>query len=375
VLQSLKANTGLMTTKSLLRRFRISKLMPRMATHTGSPGTVNYVGRKREAPVKMQVMEYHDDDFSEKEIKNISELLPLKNSPMVTWLNVTGVHDTSLIESIGEAFGIHSLVQEDIANTTQRPKLEEYDGYLFVVVKMTYLDHDSGEIVIEQISLIIGQNYILSFQEREEDVLNGLRQRIRTGKGRIRKLGSDYLLYAILDSIIDFYFTVLEHLGDRIEDLEETLLKKADQTLLNDIYRLKQGLIFLRKSIWPMREVISSLQHAEHKLITKQVGVFLRDAYDHTIQVIETVETFRDMASGMQDLYLSTISNKMNEVMKVLTIFAAIFIPLTFLAGVYGMNFHNIPELSWTWGYPAWWGLVVVLGGGMLIYFKRKKWM
>ena len=364
-----------MTTESILKRFRISKLLPRIATHTASPGTVKYVGRKREAPVKIQVMEYHDDEFSEKEIKNISEILPLKNSPMVTWVNVTGVYDTSVIESIGEAFGIHSLVMEDIANTTQRPKLEEYDGYLFAIVKMTYLDKNSGDIIIEQISLIIGPNYVLSFQEKEEDVLTGLRQRIRTGKGRIRKMGSDYLLYAIIDSITDFYFTVLEQLGDRIELLEETLMKQADQSLLNDIYRLKQDLIFLRKSIWPMREVISALQHAENKLITKPVGIFLRDAYDHTIQVIETVETFRDMASGMQDLYLSTISNKMNEVMKVLTIFAAIFIPLTFLAGVYGMNFHNIPELSWTWGYPAWWGLVVCVGVGMLIYFKRQKWM
>ncbi|MBE0646474.1 MAG: magnesium/cobalt transporter CorA [Bacteroidales bacterium] len=349
--------------------------MPRIATHAASPGTVNYVGRKREAPVRIQVMEYHEDHFQEKEIKAIGEILPLKNSPMVTWVNVTGVHDTSVIESIGDAYGIHSLVLEDIANTTQRPKLEEYDGYLFAVVKMTYIDTKSGNIIIEQLSLIIGQNYILSFQEKEEDVLNGLRQRIRTGKGRIRKMGSDYLLYAILDSIVDFYFTVLEQLGDRIEDLEETLLKQADQAMLNDIYHLKQDLIFLRKSIWPMREVISSMQHAEHKLITKQVGFFLRDAYDHTIQVIETVETFRDMASGMQDLYLSTISNKMNEVMKVLTIFAAIFIPLTFLAGVYGMNFHVIPELSIKYGYFAWWGVVLTLGAGMLIYFKRKKWL
>lgn len=364
-----------MTTESILKRFKITKLLPRIATHTASPGTVKYVGKIREAPVKIQVMEYHDNHFEEKEIKTIADILPLKSSPMVTWVNVTGVHDISVIESIGEAFGIHSLVMEDIANTTQRPKLEEYDGYLFAVIKMTYLDHKTSEIVIEQISLIIGHNYILSFQEKEEDVLNGLRQRIRVGKGRIRKMGSDYLLYAILDSIVDFYFTVLEQLGDRIEGLEETLLKNADQSLLNDIYRLKQDLIFLRKSIWPMREVISAMQHAEHKLITKQVGIFLRDAYDHTIQVIETVETFRDMASGMQDLYLSTISNKMNEVMKVLTIFAAIFIPLTFLAGVYGMNFQYMPELGWKWAYPVWWGVVVVLGVGLAIYFKRKKWM
>lgn len=357
------------------KRVRISKHMSRVAAHTASPGTVRYVGRKREAPVKIQVMEYHNDLFTEKEIKNISEILPLKNSPMVTWINIIGVHDTPVIESVGEAFGIHTLVLEDIVNTTQRPKLEEYDGYLFTVVKMVYLVNNPEEIIIEQLSLIIGQNYIISFQEKEEDVLTGLRYRIRTAKGRIRKMGSDYLLYAILDSIIDFYFTVLEQLGDRIENLEEILLKKADQSMLNDIYHLKQDLIFLRKSIWPMREVINSLQHAEHKLITRQVSVFLRDAYDHTIQVIETVETFRDMASGMQDLYLSTISNKMNEVMKVLTIFAAIFIPLTFLAGVYGMNFHDIPELSWKWGYPAWWGLAVVLVIGMLIYFKRKKWM
>jgi len=364
-----------MGTHDFLQQLKISRLVPRIALRTAPPGTVHYVGKKREDPVKIQFMAYHDDWFEEKEIASIDEVLPIKPSPVVSWINVTGVHKPELIEAIGKPFGIHPLVLEDIVNTTQRPKLEEYDGYLFIVIKMTYLDPASGEIVVEQLSAILGENYLLTFQEKEEDMLAPIRDRIRMAKGRIRHLGTDFLLYAILDSIVDNYFTVLEHTGDEIEQVEETLLKHADQSLLNDIYRLKQELIYLRKSIWPLREVVNSLLHAGHKLITKQAGVFFRDVYDHTIQVIETVETFRDMASGMQDLYLSTISNRMNEIMKVLTIFAAIFIPLSFLAGVYGMNFENIPELKRPWGYAAYWGLVVTLTGGMLIYFKRRRWM
>jgi len=264
---------------------------------------------------------------------------------------------------------------EDVANTTQRPKVEEYDDYLFVIIKMVYFKEDAQEVVLEQVSLIVGKDYVISLQEKEGDILEGLRMRIRNSKGKIRKLGSDYLMYGILDTIVDYYFSVLEHIGEKIENMEGELMQSASQELLNKIYMLKQELVFLRKSIWPMREVINILQRAEHSLIDESTSIYLRDVYDHTVQVVETVETFRDMSSGMLDLYLSTVSNKMNEVMKVLTIFAAIFIPLTFIAGVYGMNFEFMPELKWGLAYPVWWVAVIVLTTGMILFFKRKKWL
>ncbi len=360
---------------SLLKTFGISKLLPKTGKPASTPGTIKYLGKKREAPVKMHILDYNETNFTEKEISSIAESLPFKESPSVTWLNITGVHDEKIIHEIGEKFNIHPLVLEDIANTTQRPKIEEYDNYLFVIVKMAYFKEETKEIVFEQVSIIIGKDYLISLQEKEGDILEGLRERIRNSKGKIRKLGSDYLLYGIIDAIVDHYFSVLEYIGEEIENMEGGLMKSANQELLNKIYVLKQELVFLRKSIWPMREVISILQRAEHELINQDTSIYLRDVYDHTIQVVETVETFRDMTSGMLDLYLSTVSNKMNEVMKVLTIFAAIFIPLTFIAGVYGMNFEFMPELKLRIAYPIWWVAVIILTVGMIIYFKKKKWM
>ena len=298
-----------------------------------------------------------------------------QESPTVTWLNITGVHNETIIHEAGEIFNIHPLVLEDIANTTQRPKVEEYDDYLFLVIKMAYFSKETDEIVMEQVSLIIGKDYVISLQEKEGDILEGLRERIRNNKGKIRKLGSDYLMYGILDTVVDHYFSVLEYVGEQIEALEEQLMHSAGQELLTKIYSLKQELVYLRRSIWPMREVGNTLQRSEHDLFGDDTFVYLRDVYDHTIQVVETVETFRDMSSGMLDLYLSTVSNKMNEVMKLLTIFAAIFIPLTFISGVYGMNFEFMPELKWKFAYPVWWLIIIVLTLAMLLYFKKKKWM
>jgi magnesium transporter len=352
----------------------ISRLLPRIAEKSGSPGTVNYIGRDRTSPVTIHVFIYNESECIEKTVASVDELFPLPEIKKI-WINVNGVHDTAIIESIGEKLNIHSLVLEDIVNTTHRPKMEEYDDYLFLVMKMSYIKTETKDLVNEQISLILKKNMVISFQEKDQDVLEGIRQRLRKSKGRIRKMGSDYLMYAIIDSIVDHYFTILEFVGDRIEQLEDDLIKKSNSFLQNHIYRLKQELIFMRKAIWPMRDVTNSLQHTEHKLISKSVEPFIRDVYDHTIQVIETVETFRDMASGMQDLYLSTVSNRMNEIMKVLTIFAAIFIPLSFLAGVYGMNFEFMPELKHAWGYFIWWGAVIVVAASMLIYFKKKKWL
>ena len=359
---------------ALNSRKLISRLLPRIAVRSAPPGTIKYIGRKRETPVNIHVFSYNHEEISESTIQSFDEIFPLPKDKNL-WINIDGVHDTTIIETVGNRFGIHPLVLEDIVNTTQRPKMEEYDDYLFLILKMAYIDKETEEVVIEQVSIILGNHFVISFQEKERDVLEGVRQRLRTGKIRIRKLGCDYLTYAMMDSIVDHYYSILEGLGDNIELLEENLVDSKNRKLQHQIYRLKQELIYLRKSIWPMRDVANSLQRTEHKLITKSVEPFIRDVYDHTIQVIETVETFRDMASSMQDLYLSLVSNRMNEVMKVLTIFAAIFIPLSFLAGVYGMNFEYMPELKQAWGYAFWWGLVVILAGGMLWFFRKKRWL
>jgi magnesium transporter len=364
-----------MMKKSFLKRISITRLIPKTGKPASIPGTVKYVGKVREGPVKLHVLDYNETEYTEKELENISESLPFKESPNVTWLNISGVHDEKVIHEIGEIFKIHPLVLEDIANTTHRPKVEEHDDFLFIILKMSYFNMESREVVSEQVSLVVGKNYVISLQEKEGDILEGLRERIRNNRGKIRKLGSDYLMYGIMDSIVDHYFSVLEHIGEEIEEIEEQLLISANQELLSKIYALKQELVYLRRSIWPMREVVSLLQRSDYDLISDDINVYLRDVYDHTVQVAETVETFRDMSSGMLDLYLSTVSNRMNEVMKVLTIFAAIFIPLTFIAGVYGMNFEFMPELKWKFGYPVWWAIILILSIGMLIYFRKKRWM
>ncbi|MDT8271589.1 MAG: magnesium/cobalt transporter CorA, partial [Desulfomonilia bacterium] len=248
------------------------------------------------------------------------------------------------------------------------------ENYLFIVLKMLYLDDEDTGIQYEQVSLILGKNFVLSFQEAQQDVFEPLRDRIRTGKGRIRKMGADHLAYALLDAIVDHYYVVLEKLSDDIEALEEILVSNPSRETLQTIHGMKNEMLFLRKSIWPLREVLASLARAESSLIQANTVIYLRDVYDHTIQVVDTIEMFRDMISGMLDTYLSSISNRMNEVMKVLTIFASIFIPLTFIAGIYGMNFAYMPELEWRWSYPLLWGIMITLGVSMVIYFRNKKW-
>ncbi len=353
----------------------IRKQLPKTSQAQASPGSGGYVGEKREAPVKLQFFHYDEQQYTEKELASLDEINSFSVKQGISWLNVTGVHDELIIQQIGKIFSIHPLVLEDVANTTQRAKVEEYDDYLFVVLKMATIDQETKTVILEQVSLIVGPHYVISLQEQEGDVLDSLRNRIRLAKGRVRKMGSDYLLYGIVDSVVDNYFSVLENIGTSIEEQEDWLLNSPNQELLDNIYSLKRELVFLRKAIWPMREVANTLQHSDHSNIKKGTSLFFRDVYDHTIQVVEAVETFRDMMTGMLDLYLSTVSNKMNEVMKVLTIFAAIFIPLTFVAGVYGMNFEFMPELKWKFGYAFWWIVVILLAGGMLIYFKRKKWL
>ncbi|MBU2100143.1 magnesium/cobalt transporter CorA [Candidatus Micrarchaeota archaeon] len=340
-----------------------------------SPGTLVFVGKKKSDKISIKLIDYTETKFEEKEIKSIEEVFPFKDTASVTWVNVTGLHETSIIEKIGAHFDSHPLILEDILNTEQRPKMEDFDSYLFLVLKMiSYNNHDT-EMGIEQLSLIVGQNFIISFQETEGDVFGNVRERIRASKGKIRKMGTDYLAYALVDAIVDSYFLVLENMGEQIELLEEKVMLNPLPKELNTIYRLKHDLIYLRKSVWPLREVINNFQRGESKLVKKTTIVFLRDVYDHTIQVIDTIETYRDMVSGLLDIYLSSVSNKMNEVMKVLTIIATIFIPLTFIVGVYGMNFKHMPELQVEWAYPLLWVIMILVGFSMFLFFRRKKWL
>jgi len=354
----------------------MSRLIKKRSGKAGlPPGTLVHVGERKAEEVKITILDYDEAQFEEKEAKTIEESFPFKDKPTVTWININGLHEVEIIEKLGSHFGLHPLLLEDILNTDQRPKMEDFGDYIFVVLKMLYSGENKDEIEAEQVSLILGSNFVISLQEREGDVFNPIRDRIRKSKGRIRKAGSDYLAYALLDAIVDNYFLILENVGEKIEDTEQQLATNPSPETLQYIRELKNEMIFLRKSIWPLRELINGLERCESTLIHESTGAYLRDVYDHTIQIIDTVESYRDMISGMVDIYLSSISNKMNEVMKVLTIFASIFIPLTFVAGLYGMNFEFMPELKWHWGYFALLGFMAFVGISLVVYFKRKRWL
>lgn len=345
------------------------------------PGSLIHVGERRTDEVGITIIDYDEKNFNEKQAESVEECFKYRDEPTVTWINIEGLHEVGVIEELGNHFGLHPLLLEDILNTEQRPKIEDFDDHLFIILKMLYYDEKSEEIKFEHISLVLGSNFVISFQETEGDVFDTIRDRIRNGKGRIRRMGSDYLMYALIDAVVDNYFIVMEKIGDVIEDMEEELVEDPSPDTLQDIYNLKREMIFLRKSVWPLREVISRLQRGESDLIQETTYVYLRDVYDHTIQVIDTIETFRDLLSGMLDVYLSSINNRMSEIMKVLTIIATIFIPLTFIAGVYGMNFDpaaspwNMPELEWYWGYPAVLLVMSLITVVMLIYFRRRGWI
>lgn len=338
------------------------------------PGALIHVGTERTEKSKIDVISYGENQFEEKTLGSFEEFKPDDDTTGVNWINVCGVHQTEIIESIGNHFQIHKLVQADIVNTQHRPKLEDFEDYLFIVIKMIYFN-ENEKIINEQISMIIGKNYVVSFQEIEGDVFSPIRARLRNSSGQIRKRGADYLAYTLIDTIVDNYFVVLERIGERIEDIEEKLLTNPTQDTSLEIHTLKRDLIMIRRSVWPLREVANILERGESKLIHKNTRIYLRDVYDHTIQVIDTIESSRDILSGMLDMYLSSVSNRMNNVMKVLTIIATIFMPLTFIAGIYGMNFQNMPELGWKYGYFGALVIMLVIAALMLIFFKRKNWL
>ncbi|UCC68014.1 MAG: magnesium/cobalt transporter CorA [Armatimonadota bacterium] len=352
------------------------RLIRRTSKKTGlPPGALVHVGERKVETAKVTIFDYHEDHLEQREATSIDECIPFKETPNVTWINISGIHDVQALQTLGDCYGIHPLVLEDILNTEQRPKMEDFGDYVFIVLKMLYLERETSEIRAEQISIILGVNFVISFQETDKDVFKSIRDRIRNARGRIRRRGCDYLAYALLDAVVDSYFIILETIGGRLEDIEDEIIQEPTAEILQIVYQIKRELIFLRKSVWPLREVLAALARQESDLIKQETVAYLRDVYDHTIQVADTNESFRDLVSGMHDTYLSSVSNRMNEVMKVLTIFATIFIPLTFIAGIYGMNFEWMPELAWHWSYPALWGVILVVGISMLLYFRSKRWL
>jgi len=345
------------------------------------PGTLVHIGEKKTDEVRMTLIEYNRDTWSEEEMTSVAagasgrKSRPGRQSRTVSWLNIGGVHRLDFIEQVGKAFKLHPLVLEDIVNTDQRPKMDDYGEYLYVVLKMVYAGAHPQEIHVEQVSLIQGRNFVLSFQENGSDVFGPVRNRLKTGKGRSRTLGADYLMYALVDAIVDHYFAILEVLGERIEKLENAIVANPRPALLGDIHDLKREMLLLRRCVWPVREVISGLQRAESRLIADDTRTYLKDVYDHAVQVVETLEIFREMVTEILDVYLSGISNRMTGVMTALTIIATIFMPLTFIVGVYGMNFQYMPELEWRWGYPMVLAGMAAIAAGMLVFIKKRKWL
>lgn len=335
-----------------------------------APGTVIYTGVEKNTKGTIRLIEYYKDKYEEKNNASIDDIKPNNN---VNWINLIGVHDVNLVNAIGDKFNLHPLIREDIVNTNQRLKIESYQDYLFTTLKS--IEYKNKKIEFEQISIILGKNYIITFLEEETPCLEYVKTRIEKKSGRIRERKEDYLLYALIDSIVDSYFVTLEKIGDELEELDEAIIKEASEENFRKIRQLKKELTFLRKTIWPLREVANFLDKEEHKFITEQTKLFVKDLYDHTIQIIDLTETYRDLVSGTIDTYNSVVANRMNEVMKILTIISTIFIPITFVAGIYGMNFVHMPELSWKWSYLGVWTVIVIIVIFMIRFFRKKSWI
>ncbi len=337
------------------------------------PGTVVHIGEPKTAGVTLTIFDFAADRCDERVVTQIADLPPLREGA-VAWLNIGGVHRVDLLDALGKRFQLHPLLLEDIANTDQRPKLEDYGRYLFLVVKMLTTSA-KGEIQVEQVSFVLGANFVLSFQENGSDVFHSVRDRLRGGKGRLRQSGSDYLLYALVDAIVDHYFIALEVLGERIETLQERVIADPQPDTLRDIHALKRELLVIRRAVWPLREAMNNLSRAEGSFLGEATKPFFRDVYDHVIQIVDTIETLREIVSASLDIYLSSVSYRLNSVMRVLTVITTIFMPLSFIASIYGMNFEYMPELKWAWGYPVVLGLMGIVATVMLAGFRRRKWL
>lgn len=339
------------------------------------PGTPVYVGEQRTDRVQIDVIRYSENEITEYPEIAIDEIKPLCDTDDVLWVNVIGVHEVDLLRHIGDVFDIHPLTIEDIANTDQRPKFEDYPGYLFCVLNMIVYDESARELALEHLSLVVGTKYIISFQEERGDVFDGVRERLRQNRGKLRTSGSDMCMYALMDAIVDGYFIALEKMGDGIDASEDALFADIEKVNLAQVHGYKREVLDFRKSVWPLRDELSMLERTESELITKETRVYLRDVYDHVIQVIDMIDSYINILGSIHDTYLSLSSNRMNEIMKVLTTIATIFNPLTFIVGVYGMNFDNMPELHWVYGYAGVWFVMVTVAIGLIVVFKKSKWL
>lgn len=338
------------------------------------PGSLIHIGKKNQGEPTFSLHIYDKNSAQEIKPKTVEEALSLMKTKKTVWLDISGVHSAKIIQTMGDVFNIHPLILEDIMNVNQRPKLEEHEDYVYAVIKMFFIS-DKNELLSEQVSMIVGKNYVLTFQETQGDTLDALRSRIITGKGRVRNNGADYLSYAIIDSIVDYYFLVIEKFSESVELIELSLLQQSDDKTLHKIYKIKSDLTNFKKSIWPVRDLVAKTDKIDKKIMGNITKTYYKDIYDHIIQIIDSTETLKERTATMVDIYLSSVSNKMNEVMKVLTIIATIFIPLTFIAGVYGMNFDNMPELHWNMGYFIVLFVMLIIFIWMVMYFKRKNWL
>lgn len=348
------------------------------ATKVGqAPGTPIYTGKKTDKAPKITVITYDKQNAAMATGNRLENCLPEKKPAGISWVNIEGLNDIAVVNQIAQQFKLHPLTVEDILNIEQRPKVEEFEGYLFVTLKVLHLQNDKKSIFsIKQLSIVIGKDFVLSFEELESTLFNALQTRLLGDPNqRMRQQGSDYLAYRLIDIIVDQYFVVLEAIGDQIEKVEERIISRPTQQHARTIYRLKRQMLILRKAIWPMREALSHLMHCEDDIISKFTRVYLRDIYDHTVQAIDSLETSREMLSSMLDMYLSSLTNRMNEVMKTLTIIATIFIPITAIASIYGMNFSDMPGMHWRWGYEIVMGIMVLVAVLMIVYFRKKKWI
>lgn len=340
-----------------------------------APGTLHFTGEKRLENIHMSLYDYDVKQLEEHDITEIEESKPYLDSPSKTWVNVCGLHDVDKLKHIWDYFNLHPLIQEDIINTNQRAKIEEYPEHMFFVLRMMNFVEETGDLNVEQVSIVLSKNSVLSFQEDDFPIYEPILHRLRNNAPRLRKEGPDYLAYALIDTIVDHYFKVMEKFGDEIEILEEKILEDVDNSAPEQIHALRRKLIYFRKALWPLRDSLNTLLREESHLINEENKIYFRDVHDHLVQIIDGLENYRDMVLGMLDMYMSQVSNRMNEVMKVLTIIATIFIPLTFIAGIYGMNFEYMPELSLPWAYPTVWGIMIAATIGMVFYFKKKRWL
>ena len=339
-----------------------------------SPGTLTFIGEKKTDSIEKEIVSYNNDFYEEQTLPTLKELMPFYSAERENWINIEGLHDTAVIENIGKQFSLHPLLLEDVMIVEQRPNSEDFGEYIFFTMKVAR-DFSGEAIEYEQLSFVLGKNYLLSFQEKPNDHFDMIKERIKTSQGLLRSRKVDYLFYRLIDNVVDSYYLVLDHLADQIEDLEEEVLQQPDNYSLHKLQNIKKELIFLRRSMYPVREALSSLSRRENEIISLETQRYFTDVYDHAIHVIESLETYRELTGGIMDIYMNAVSNRLNEVMKVLTVISTIFIPLTFIVGVYGMNFDNMPELHMKYSYPVVWLIMVLIILIMLYYFKRKKWL